>query len=878
MIATDLKINGGNGWTAAQENGSQSLMVWESTDLVNWSDQRMVEVSADIDAGCTWAPEATYDEKTGEYVVYWASKVAGDGYAKQRLYYAKTRDFYTFTEPQVFIDTQQSSIDTTIIRGDDGMYYRYTKNEGGSTNEFGAPTKTIYAQKSDSLLGGNWENITTASLNREQHVEGPTIFKLNQDDQTADQKYCLLVDNFGGIGYYPLVTDDLSDGEFSRPTTSYKMPSRARHGTPIRITAEEYENVMAAYGDERPDPEPGETTLPAKYDFDSVDGTTVKDITGNGNDATLHGDYEIRDGQLYLPGGKYGSDAGYVELPTGMFDNQNTLTISLWLKNETGAGNYAGMFFGTTETLPTGYWLLNPSNPSGNYKSVITNSYNSGAPYNTEYGFSPTVASNGITGPQTDDQWAMYTTVIQPGSITAYYNGVKLGTVETDRNVSDFGEDLVAYIGKSSYHDPFYKGGVDNVTIDTKAYTDAQVADLYYTELGDQEATQAALNEDADWIVLPDETISDLSLPTEGKNGSAISWTSSAEKYLSADGKVTRPTREEGDQTVVLTAELTLAGETITRDFEIRVLSDTPENDLKMLMQDFQLDQTVVTEDIYLPDTIGGETKVTWASDNEAYLSAEGKVTRPAVGEGDQTAVLTATVSLEGVTAEKTFEITVKEAAYGKLLTYIKEGNTDRTDALHYGLSVDGSEYTALNDGKPVLYPGDGSNKMGSPVVFLKADGTFGLLASDDDNSANVFVYESEDLINWTDAGYVKLNNQGVKVSDLSVAYDSEKQAYAVSYTGNGSQGYVVYTEDFAVFTDPEAIDYTKAEAEGTLPDGAQDAAVFEITKAEYDALSAKYGRVNNTGVNDFSDIVVEKDTDMSTVELPDTLTATYSD
>lgn len=247
MIATDLKINGGNGWTAAQEAGSQALMVWESTDLVNWSEQRMVEVSADIDAGCTWAPEATYDVETGEYVVYWASKVGTDGYAKQRLYYAKTRDFYTFTEPKVFIDTQQSSIDTTILY-EDGVYYRYTKNEGGSTNEFGAPSKTIYAQKSDQLLGGTWDNITTDSLKKEAHVEGPTIFKLNEDDQTATQKYCLLVDNFGGIGYYPLVTDDLSDGEFSRPSTSYKMPSRARHGTPIRITAAEYARVMQQYG------------------------------------------------------------------------------------------------------------------------------------------------------------------------------------------------------------------------------------------------------------------------------------------------------------------------------------------------------------------------------------------------------------------------------------------------------------------------------------------------------------------------------------------------------------------------------------------------------------------------------------------------------
>ena len=66
LIATDLKIYGGNGWTAAQTSGSQSIMVWESTDLVNWSDQRMVKVAAD-NAGCTWAPEAVYDEDSGEY-------------------------------------------------------------------------------------------------------------------------------------------------------------------------------------------------------------------------------------------------------------------------------------------------------------------------------------------------------------------------------------------------------------------------------------------------------------------------------------------------------------------------------------------------------------------------------------------------------------------------------------------------------------------------------------------------------------------------------------------------------------------------------------------------------------------------------------------
>ena len=245
LIATDLKINGGNGWDAAQNSGSQSLMIWESTDLVNWSEQRMVEVSAKIEAGCTWAPEATYDPQTGEYVVYWASRTPNKD-TKQRLYYAKTRDFYSFTEPQLWIDYDQSSIDTTMIE-ENGTYYRFTKNEGGSTNSLGAKTKTIFLEKSNQVLG-TYAQIASESLNANQYVEGPTIFKLNSDDADTNT-WCLLVDDFGGGGYYPLLTTDLESGVFTKPEAgTYKMPSRARHGTPIRITKAEYQAVMAAYG------------------------------------------------------------------------------------------------------------------------------------------------------------------------------------------------------------------------------------------------------------------------------------------------------------------------------------------------------------------------------------------------------------------------------------------------------------------------------------------------------------------------------------------------------------------------------------------------------------------------------------------------------
>ena len=75
----------------------------------------------------------------------------------------------------------------------DGYYYRYTKNEGSSNNELNAKTKTIFIERSKTLLNGDWEHISSDSLNANQWVEGPTMFKF-----IGQNKWCLLLDNFGG--------------------------------------------------------------------------------------------------------------------------------------------------------------------------------------------------------------------------------------------------------------------------------------------------------------------------------------------------------------------------------------------------------------------------------------------------------------------------------------------------------------------------------------------------------------------------------------------------------------------------------------------------------------------------------------------------------
>jgi len=115
LIATDLAINLNPDWKRARTAGSKSIVIWDSDDLVKWSAPRMVKVAPD-DAGCTWAPEAIYDDQTGDYLVYWASTTRGDNYTKQRIWSAHTKDFKKFSRPVIYIEKSASVIDTDIIR------------------------------------------------------------------------------------------------------------------------------------------------------------------------------------------------------------------------------------------------------------------------------------------------------------------------------------------------------------------------------------------------------------------------------------------------------------------------------------------------------------------------------------------------------------------------------------------------------------------------------------------------------------------------------------------------------------------------------------------------------------------------------------------
>lgn len=230
LVATDLSIYRNPGWNRAVTEGSRSIMVWSSYDLIGWSDQRMVEL-APPEAGCAWAPEVFYDPKDGYYKIIWASMDSGFSSSRyHRMMYAATKDFVHFTEPKVYMDYGFSVTDATLIE-QDGLIYRFTKG------------KHIMQEVGRSFESDGYAMIQE-QVEREFMVrgEGPIIFKANDEN-----KWYLFIDEFGFRGYIPLMTTDLASGEWQMPP-DYSLPEQSRHGSVIPITAMEYERLLLAYG------------------------------------------------------------------------------------------------------------------------------------------------------------------------------------------------------------------------------------------------------------------------------------------------------------------------------------------------------------------------------------------------------------------------------------------------------------------------------------------------------------------------------------------------------------------------------------------------------------------------------------------------------
>jgi len=208
-----------------------------SKDLVNWSPQQQVPVMAHEPGSLNaWAPEIVYDDRRGEFLIFWASTIPGrfpatDGSSEDkynhRMYATTTRDFKTYTPTKLFYDPGFSVIDATFVNFK-GKNHLLVKDETRNP-----PKKHLQVADAPDLQGPFGKlgaPITPPKL----WVEGPTALQIGDDVVLYYDAY--ITKHYGAMRSRDLVHwEDVSD-KMQFPDEGTKK--RMRHGTVIAVPEE----------------------------------------------------------------------------------------------------------------------------------------------------------------------------------------------------------------------------------------------------------------------------------------------------------------------------------------------------------------------------------------------------------------------------------------------------------------------------------------------------------------------------------------------------------------------------------------------------------------------------------------------------------------
>ncbi|MDT0144577.1 glycoside hydrolase family 43 protein [Microbacterium sp. PRC9] len=244
ILATDLRTSAGDRkiWDESRRQGSRSLIGWQSSDLVSWTAARSIEI-APSNAGMAWAPEVTVDPQTGDFVVFWSSRLyaaddpshGADSYS--RIMYSRTRDFSSFTPAEVMIDTGGRDVIDTALIHEHGKVYRFTKDEARSGG-WG-----IYLERGSSLFDDDFTLITTniAGDRFPGGVEAPIVIRAR-----GEERWFLFLDQYQEMpqGYFAMECTDLDSGKWSYvPLDEVSIPPSTKHGTILPLLRHEWDRL-----------------------------------------------------------------------------------------------------------------------------------------------------------------------------------------------------------------------------------------------------------------------------------------------------------------------------------------------------------------------------------------------------------------------------------------------------------------------------------------------------------------------------------------------------------------------------------------------------------------------------------------------------------
>jgi hypothetical protein len=198
-----------------------------------------------------------FDEASRQYLVTWhtthdlgRTDLPEPYWAGQRTLYVTSKDLRTFSDPPRRLFPWELATIDTIIRREGDHYFAVFKDERYPTLDW--PTgKTIRISQAPALLGPYSEPGFPVSPG---FLEAPTL--IPSPDGKA---WYLYYEQYPGVAYGLSISASLkgpwfqaAGGTHHLDWDKYALPPKARHGSMIPITKQQYAALRAAFGPPTP--------------------------------------------------------------------------------------------------------------------------------------------------------------------------------------------------------------------------------------------------------------------------------------------------------------------------------------------------------------------------------------------------------------------------------------------------------------------------------------------------------------------------------------------------------------------------------------------------------------------------------------------------
>ncbi|CUX47135.1 beta-L-arabinofuranosidase domain-containing protein [Clostridium sp. C105KSO13] len=347
-----------------------------------------------------------------------------------------------------------------------------------------------------------------------------------------------------------------------------------------------------------------------------------------------------------LQGGQPDATHTYVEMPSGVLNGLEDVTVSCWVYMDEDNSGYQRI------------WELGSDTTS--YMYMIANGFNEG-----HQGYTCALTNSGWgneRGPQSGKgleagKW-IYTTMTFDGSekqMSLYEDGRLIGTEKTDADLSVLQGTTNNWLGYGNFKNDIMNGMI----ADFKIYNYAMSADEIADEISIPDDERVARDKEALDLGDISAVTGNLELVSKGATGSSISWESSDTDVIKNDGTVIRPEAGRGDTKVTLTATISSGDVNDTKVFEVTVKQQmTAKEIVEADIAAIKLDGlNAVTDNLNLPQKGNLGSVITWTSSDETIISSDGTVTRP--GGKAKEITLTAKAVYGEESIEKEFKATV---------------------------------------------------------------------------------------------------------------------------------------------------------------------------------------------------------------------------